>query len=281
MRAIRHWPHNERERGFALLIVLWTLSLLALLIAHVATTGRREAEIALNLRASAERQAVVDGAVFEAAFCVLDHGDRHWEADGVRREITVGGGRVFTVVDDPANFVNLNTATPALLRALLLGVGANDVQATALARAIVDWRETGNGPAVAAAKRQRYLAAGLGYTPPEAPFRSVEELGLVLGMTPDLLARLEPHLTVWSSYGPVPTSTDPVVRNAMERVRQEGGDLPDDENYEESRVLVITAVSGEGVPRARRAALRFDLNERNQPCSILAWQEFWQRSAER
>ena len=102
MRAIRHWPHNERERGFALLIVLWTLSLLALLIAHVATTGRREAEIALNLRASAERQAVVDGAVFEAAFRVLDHGGRHWEADGVRREITVGGGRVFTVVDDPA-----------------------------------------------------------------------------------------------------------------------------------------------------------------------------------
>ena len=37
------------------------------------------------------------------------------------------------MVDDPANFVNLNTATPALLRALLLGVGANDVQASALA----------------------------------------------------------------------------------------------------------------------------------------------------
>ena len=114
--------------------------------------------------------------------------------------------------------MNLNTATPALLRALLLGVGANHVQATALARAIVDWRETGNGPAVAAAKRRRLLAAGLATTPPEAPFRSVEELGLVLGIIPDLLAKLEPHLTVWSSYGPVPTSTDPVVRNAMERV---------------------------------------------------------------
>ena len=92
MRAIRHWPHNERERGFALLIVLWTLSLLALGIAHVATTGRREAEIALNLSASAERQAVVDGAVFEAAFRVLDHGGRHWEADGVHRSPRSGAG---------------------------------------------------------------------------------------------------------------------------------------------------------------------------------------------
>lgn len=277
MHTIQHGPSNLRERGFALLIVLWTLALLALLVTHVALTGRQEAAIASNLRVGAQGQARVDGAVFEAAFRVLDFGSRHWEADGLRHETDVAGGRIAVVIDDPANAVNLNTATAALLRALLREVGANDANARALADAIVGWREAGNGPAASAAKRQQYTAAGLGYVPPEAPFRSVDELRLVIGMTPDLLARLKPHATIWSSYGPVQTSTDPVVRDAMERVRKEGGDLPGDDNYIGSRVLVITATN-EAAPITRYAVLRLDTNNRNRPCIILAWQDPWQNT---
>ncbi|MBV9655462.1 MAG: general secretion pathway protein GspK [Acetobacteraceae bacterium] len=268
-------PNPGRERGFALLIVLWTLVLLSLLVTHVAATGRREAEIAGNLRANAGREAAVDGAVFESAFRALGGGGAAWAADGVKREITVGGHRVIVAVSDPANLVNLNTATGPLLRALLVAVGANEAEAGTLAAAIIDWRERGRGPAATAAKRQRYLAAGLNYAPPEAPFRSVGELRLVVGVSPALLARLAPHVTVWSTFGPVVTTPDPLVRAALERLRDEGGDLPDQDNDEESRVLVISAGSADGTARQRLAALRFDLGDRNRPCAILAWQDEW------
>jgi general secretion pathway protein K len=175
-------------------------------------------------------------------------------------------------IEDTANAVNLNTATPPLLRAMLRAVGAGEARAGELAAAIVDWREKGDGPA-AIRKRQQYLAARLAYAPPEAPFRSVDELGLVVGMSAELLATLKPHLTVWSSYGPARTSADPVIRTAMQRVRQEGGDLPDDEDDDGPRVLAITArLASEGAGIARYAVLRLDPTDKDRPCAILAWE---------
>ena len=43
-----------------------------------------------------------------------------------------------------------------------------------------------------------YDAAGRAYRPRHGPFQSVDELNLVLGMTPALYARLKPALTVYS-----------------------------------------------------------------------------------
>ena len=47
------------------------------------------------------------------------------------------------------------------------------------------------------------------------PFQSVAELGDVLGMTPDLLARLTPHLTVLTDGDPDMSTHDAVVARAV------------------------------------------------------------------
>ncbi len=264
---------REERRGFALVIVLWSLSLLALLATQMTVTGRLETGIARNLRDDEEVQSRLDGAVFEAAFHVAARGGQHREPDGRWWKL---GSREYPVavrVSDPSVLVNLNTATPALLRALLLEAGAGQA-AGAVADEIVAWREGGQGSGAKSVKLRRYAAAGRRYGPPEAPFRSVGELGMVLGVTPEMLARLRPHLTVYSTRGPVRDTNDPVVRQAMERVMHEGGELPDDEDYEASRVLAITAVlpgggtSGPG----RRAVLKISPADRNRPFTILQWE---------
>jgi general secretion pathway protein K len=48
------------------------------------------------------------------------------------------------------------------------------------------------------AEDNAYLAAGKPYGAKDGPFDSVEELQLVLGMTPELYRRLKPALTVYS-----------------------------------------------------------------------------------
>jgi general secretion pathway protein K len=53
------------QRGFALLIVLWTMVLLALLVAQFTTTGRTEVQVATNLRANAATEAAADGAIYQ------------------------------------------------------------------------------------------------------------------------------------------------------------------------------------------------------------------------
>ncbi|HLL20348.1 MAG TPA: hypothetical protein VK439_16335, partial [Rubrivivax sp.] len=46
-----------------------------------------------------------------------------------------------------------------------------------------------------------YASAGLPYGAKDGPFETVAEVEQVLGMTPDLYERLEPHLTIYSGRG--------------------------------------------------------------------------------
>ena len=76
---------------------------------------------------------------------------------------------------------------------------------------VVDWRSL---PAVEgddASARAGYLAAGRNYGPRHGPFASVEELQMVLGMTPALYRSLAPHITLWSGQA----SPDPNVATSL------------------------------------------------------------------
>jgi general secretion pathway protein K len=262
-----------RERGFALLIVLWTLALLAFLVTLFAAAARTEARIAFNLRSAMGPEWNANGAVYTTAFHLLDRSDKHWDVDGRVHELAVPGGTVAVRVTDEANKINLDTASVDLLRALLLGVGADAATASDVAAALVDWR-VASGADASAANAEQYRAAGLDYAPPETPFRSVDELAQVLGMTPDLLAKMRPHLTIYSTYGPGRTTTDPVALDAIMLLRKQGGVLPfeSDASGEQVVQVVATASGAAGVSFTRRAILRIDPTAKDRPCAILTWE---------
>src|SRR5256885_4948564 len=72
-----------RSRGFALLIVLWMLVLIAFVVAQMTAAGRTESRIAGNLAANSRSQAAADGAIYEAIFHVSDaRPEQHWQVDG-------------------------------------------------------------------------------------------------------------------------------------------------------------------------------------------------------
>ncbi|MCQ8239515.1 hypothetical protein [Rhizosaccharibacter radicis] len=210
----------SRERGFALLIVLWTLVLLSLLVGALAAAGGGRARVADALRRNAELDAAAEGGVQEAMFHLLDRSRARWPADGRVREVRRGPVVLRVLIETEAGKINPNQAQPALLEALLLAVGADRDTARQLALNIESWRRpgmpvaggVGNGGALANA----YAAAGRDYGPPGQPFESLDELGLVLGMTPALLDRMAPHLTLFRQGDPDPGSADPVVRRALE-----------------------------------------------------------------
>ena len=126
---------------------------------------------------------------------------------------------------------------------------------------------------MAAVMRGQPRALSVGHARPQMPFHDVNELAFVTGMTADILALLKPHVTVWSTYGPGPMSADPVVRAAVADVRSEGGELPNDQNYDRGATVAITATatSADGGRFTRYAVLRFDPNDIERPCRILAW----------
>lgn len=168
-------PHAG-DRGFALLIVLWAVVLLALLGTGLAATGRTEVQIAASLRAAAAAEAAADGAVYEAAFHLLDP-DQPWAADGRERVVLIADASVTVRIDNQAGKVSPNLAEPDLLRVLLRRLGTDTQTASRLSDAIADWRFPGSQPRPNGAKSPQYLAAGLDYGPPGTPFTDLDELG--------------------------------------------------------------------------------------------------------
>jgi general secretion pathway protein K len=250
-------PSGGRSRGFALLIVLWALVLLALIVTELGASGRVEAQIARNLVSSAEAEAAADGAVYHAIFRLSDGSDQGWQADGTTRQVAIGPFQVEVQIEDEAGKVNPNGSSPELLRALLVAVGATGEQAQALTQAIVDWRG-GGGISLEqqAAVIQQYQAAGLKYQPSFAPFETVDDMRLVLGMPPDLAARLRPHLSVTQIGAIDPTHADPVVAQALRQLPSGPGTAPPIPLAYRSVAIRATAPGRAGARFTRRATVR-------------------------
>src|ERR1700675_2161895 len=92
-----------RNRGFALIIVLWAFVLIALIVGHLTTAGRTELRIAGNLAANAAAQAAADGAIYQAIFNLLNpRPDERWPLDASMHELQIGNSRVTVRIEDEA-----------------------------------------------------------------------------------------------------------------------------------------------------------------------------------
>ena len=212
----RSTAKGGRNRGFALIIVLWTLVLIAFIAAHLVARGRVEVRIAGNLAASAVTNAAADGAVYRAIFNLLDpRPEGRWPLDGSTHAVAIGDCRVTVELRNEAALLNPNLASPNLIEALLRVTGSDAETARRLAEAIGDW--VGSGPATRSpdALLAEYRAAGLDYGPPGEPLETLDELQQVHGMTPSIFAAVRPHLSLFAPGLPVLADADPVVTTAM------------------------------------------------------------------
>src|SRR5450759_2558412 len=202
----------RRSGGFALIIVLWTLVLIAFIFAQLTSSGRTEIRIAGNLVANAQAEAALDGAVFQTIFNLSDASpERRWSLDGTARELAVGDSRVSVRIEDEAARINPNLASPTLLEALLRAAGSDRESAQRLVAAIREWIGAPLAVRPKDAVSADYRAAGLDYEPPGAPLETIGELGRVLGMTPAVLAAIRPHLSLFGPPQPDASHADPVV----------------------------------------------------------------------
>ena len=252
MRTI---PGTGRQRGFALLIVLWSMALLALIGTRITTAGHVEAQLATNLRANAIAEAAADGAVFEALFHFMDASADHWPADGLARRVATPQAQVAVTILDESRKISLNMAPPPLLRGLLQVLGVNQDLAAVLSDQIVDWRSRSPRVSKLGAKEPQYRAAGRDWGPPNRPFRTVDELGLVMSMTPEILGRMRPYLSPFSYSEPKPEVAQPVIRAALEEAAKGGGARTLGFDLEPMLTITASAVSAGGGRFTRRAVI--------------------------
>ncbi len=199
---------GNRSRGVALVLVLWVSVLLAVIASSFIVERRGDFLIVRNSLSMARAQNAADAGVQRALLDAFrtDQGEQTWKRDGTAHDWTFDGVPVRVEMRDESGKIDINSASDPLLRGLLISVGVNEDDATKLLDAILDWRDADTLVRPHGAEEAEYRAAGLTYRPANAPFQSIEELQLVLGMRPEIYRRIAPMITVFSRQPGVNTT---------------------------------------------------------------------------
>ncbi len=179
----------RRERGAALLLVLWVTVLLVALLAGIAATARSQSEAALygseRVRARYAAEAGVAQAVQGLRAPDVAH---RWVPDGRAYAFDFDAARVTVRITDVGGLVDLNAADGTVLTRLFEAAGVDAGRAQALSAAIQD-RRGGRTPV---------RGVAMPSVPGVMPFRAREELARVPGMDQAIYDKVAGAVTVFS-----------------------------------------------------------------------------------
>jgi general secretion pathway protein K len=220
-------------------------------------------------------EEAAEGAIRQATFILL--GGRRLGVAGAPMRMRIGEVEVAMSATDEAAKIDPNAASKDVWRALLVAVGVDPARATALAGEIADWRTRTTASTLGGAKIDLYRDRGLPYRSADHPFYSVDEIGLVPDMTPDILARLRPWLSVYHE-GNVddPTGATPAGVAVADAVSSNSGNGSSGRNII-MRVTALAAIPGRA-RFVRSAVVRIRADPAAEPeaagdlVQILTWE---------
>lgn len=190
---------NSQQLGFALVILIWILSLLSLIAVSFTQTIRREISISNTLKINANALALAETWVMVSGL-MLKHANpqKRWVADGSIYHANLNLAEVRVRVFSETGKVDINTSKDEVLQAIINYAIADDKRQTALFDAILDWRDVDDEQRPAGAERSQYSKTALIYQPSNQAFQSLEELQLVMGMNEEVFNTIKPFITVYS-----------------------------------------------------------------------------------
>ncbi|MBI6567096.1 general secretion pathway protein GspK [Pseudomonas synxantha] len=232
----------RRQRGAALLLVLWVLALLSVLLGGLVGWVQLESRQALWHRQHTQTLLAAEAGIAQVM------ADGHWVADGRTIALTFDDARLqVRLRSERGKLYLVNAHTDDLLR-LALACGATPAQAQQLVKALE-------------ARRKQGLA----------PFRVLEEVRQLPGMTQALYSQLVPELTLWSDLDrPDPAFASALMRKALNLPRQNA------EGVDPGQVLEINSRAerpGGYQARLQLTVLLSPAEDSAQPYRVVRWQE--------
>jgi general secretion pathway protein K len=195
MRKVPCVPATS-EHGFVLVAVLWILAALSALAMIFSVYLSNSAQALAVNDAGLQAEALVSASIELTAYQLLLAGDSARPLDGSFHYRLNNANIAVSFVSEAAR-IDLNLAPKELLANLFSGLGADQESATQYADRIIGWRTPPKADS-AQDEVSLYRAAGLAYSPRQAPFAHVNELALVIGLPPALVDRALPFVTVFS-----------------------------------------------------------------------------------
>jgi general secretion pathway protein K len=226
-----------REKGGALLTVLWLSAALAAIAFSVATEVRSETDRVSSSADGLRAYYLATGSVERAVQWMMwgnlarnPDGSPRWQPNQPRMYMNFPSGDAVVELIPESAKLNINTASPDDLLRVVVAVTGNVDRSREIVDAIVDWRSPVAPPTVF---DQFYFSISPTFQSRHASFEEIEELLLVRGMTPEVFygnyiptgdansrmlatGGLRDCLSVWGGPGPFDINTvSPALMEAV------------------------------------------------------------------
>ncbi|MFN3322770.1 MAG: general secretion pathway protein GspK [Bryobacteraceae bacterium] len=179
-----------RERGGALLAVLWLSAALTAIAFSVANTVRGETERVSTAADGVRAHYLATGAVERALlymqwqhYSFPNGAPRYYRQGMPRLYFTFPAGDAVAEITPETSKLSINQASREQLYRLLVMLGAEPDRASVISAAILDWRMPAEGITPFDAY---YLSLAPSFRARHASFEEIEEVLMVQGMTPEL-----------------------------------------------------------------------------------------------
>ena len=191
---------SAAQRGMVLIIVLWMVTMLAVIAGAFSYAMQIETRLATSTVERAQARALVEAGVAYAMAWQLDPEARQqWPATGDVHDWEFGGRALRISVEDANGRISLNQADAQLLRLALTGSGMDEADAESIAGAIVDWRDPDDQSASGGSESAQFRQAGYAGVKNSA-FDDPAELQQIPGITPQLAQHLA-NITTTATIG--------------------------------------------------------------------------------
>lgn len=191
---------KDKQQGVALILVLWVLSILMLMSSSFSLTMRRESSGVMAIKDNAQANAYAQSGIAIAQAMLLNEDEeKRWRVDGSIYEIETDNAKMRIRLFSETGKIDINSVTADLLHKVLFHAPIESQEQVKLEQAILDWRDEDETMRPFGAEKAEYQALKLSYSPRNKPFRSLEELQMVRGMTEDVFNWMKPIFTVYAA----------------------------------------------------------------------------------
>lgn len=265
-----------RQRGIALVVVLWLVVLITVIGSSHARNTRIETTLAFNHVGVAKARALAEAGIHRAIMeLFVSDSDSRWRVDGTVHQIRMDSGSVNIAIRDASGLLDINKSSSLQLEAILEAAGVEEATRLKLIDAILDWRDKDNLRRLHGAEDNDYRHAGLDWGSRDGLFASIDELRYVLGMTPEVFDRLAPYLTVYSGRSDVNLNYAPpwLYAALTSSERESTEDLPVTNTQPTGPFHISAWATSNSGSRASVEAVIRVARVGEQPFTIASWNE--------
>jgi general secretion pathway protein K len=191
----------SQQRGIALLMVLWVLTILMVIVFSFSYLARTETFSSRAFKEGWENKFLAEAGIERAIMELFyrkqspqnleEEEQESWRIDGTEQVGDLGGGHYRVRLVDEAGKIDLNLAPEVILRNLINSLNLpgedKDLLVNTIVDSILDWRDPDDFHRLQGAESDYYQSLPHPYKAKNGNFDTVEELILVKGVTSEIL----------------------------------------------------------------------------------------------